>query len=58
MNVTLKTARKEDLEEIWEMQVEAFSSLLEKYQDFETSPAAEDLEKINDRMDIVFYEKN
>lgn len=46
MNVTLKTARKEDLEEIWEMQVEAFSPLLEKYQDFETSPAAETLEKI------------
>lgn len=44
--VQLITASKEDLQTIWEMQVEAFSELLEKYQDFDTSPGAEKLEKI------------
>ena len=34
---------------IWEMQVRAFSELLEKYQDFETSPAAESFEKVLSR---------
>ena len=31
---------------IWEMQVRAFSDLLEKYRDYETSPAAEGFEKV------------
>ena len=44
--VQLIAASKEDLQTIWEMQVEAFSELLEKYQDFDTSPGAEKLEKI------------
>lgn len=34
-----------DAKKIWNMQKEAFAELFEKYQDFETSPAAEPLEK-------------
>ena len=34
---------------IWEMQVKAFSALLEKYQDYDTSPAAENFEKVMER---------
>ena len=44
--VTLKTAAKEDIETIWRMQIEAFSGLLEKYQDIDMSPGAESLEKV------------
>lgn len=46
MAVTLRKATREDIETIWKMQTEAFSGLLKKYQDFDTSPAAESLEKI------------
>lgn len=44
--VTLKKAGFEDLREIWEMQVKAFSGLYEKYHDTETSPATEKPDKI------------
>ena len=40
-NIELKPVVREDVEIVWRMQVEAFSELLEKYQDYETSPAAE-----------------
>ena len=46
MAVTLKKATRGDIETIWKMQVEAFSDLLDKYQDFDISPATESLEKI------------
>ncbi len=42
MIIELKPIVREDIETIWRMQVEAFSELLEKYQD----------------MDIVYYEKD
>ena len=45
-NITLKVASEEDMQTIWEMQVKAFSDLLEKYQDYDMSPAAESLEKV------------
>ena len=45
----LKKATEDDMKTIWEMQVRAFSELLEKYQDFETSPAAESFEKVLSR---------
>ena len=41
----LKPVVKEDIETVWKMQVEAFTELLAKYQDFETNPASEDIEK-------------
>lgn len=47
--VTLRLATSEDLNRIWKMQVEAFAGLLEKYRDYELSPAAEDIEKIEAR---------
>ena len=43
--VTLRLATSEDLEKIWKMQVEAFAGLLEKYNDYELSPAAEGIDK-------------
>ena len=46
MAITLKKATREDIETIWKMQVEAFTELLDKYQDFDMSPATESLEKI------------
>lgn len=45
MAITLRKATRADIETIWKMQVEAFAELLEKYQDYDTSPAAESLEK-------------
>ena len=46
MSVELKPITREDVETIWKMQVEAFSELLKKYQDYDMSPAKESLEKI------------
>ena len=34
-NVVLKIATEEDMQMVWEMQVKAFSGLLEKYQDYD-----------------------
>ena len=44
--VTLKAAARNDMQMIWKMQTEAFSSLLEKYQDYDTSPGAESFDKV------------
>ena len=49
--ICLIPAEKNDMEEIWKMQVEAFSSLLEKYQDFDLSPANENFEKVLHRFE-------
>lgn len=46
MLVSLRQATLEDAEVIWKMQVEAFTDLLEKYQDYDISPATESFEKI------------
>ena len=43
--ITLKIATEEDIKTVWEMQVKAFSDLLEKYQDYDMSPAAKVLIK-------------
>ncbi len=45
-NVILKIATEDDMQTIWRMQVRAFSDLLEKYQDYETSPGSESFEKV------------
>ena len=39
-----------DCEKIWKMQKEAFADLLEKYQDYQTSPANEPVEKIKAKL--------
>ena len=45
MIVTLQRAVLADAEALWQMQLAGFADLLEKYQDLETNPAAEPLEK-------------
>jgi len=44
----------EEAEKLWEMQVEAFQELYEKYQDTETSPATEKVDKIQMRLNQSF----
>lgn len=44
--IELLKADFDDLQTIWEMQMEAFADLYEKYRDTETSPATEKIDKI------------
>ena len=46
MSIDLKPIVREDVETVWKMQVEAFSDLLEKYLDYDMSPAAESIDKV------------
>ena len=46
MNIELARASMADAETIWHMQIIAFAELLERYQDFETNPGNEPLEKV------------
>ena len=46
MNIKLVRASMADAEIIWRMQRVAFAELLERYQDFETNPGNEPLEKV------------
>lgn len=46
MSVTLRQAKRDEIQKIWEMQVEAFHELLEKYQDYDLSPGAEPVDKV------------
>lgn len=57
MEVTLSRAQVEDAREIHAMQVESFKELLEKYQDFDTSPASESWDKVEERLkqDFTYY---
>lgn len=57
MSVKLKRATVNDAELIWKMQVESFSALLEKYRDYDISPAAEALDKTVKRLNSknTFY---
>ncbi|WP_028518314.1 GNAT family N-acetyltransferase [Ruminococcus flavefaciens] len=54
MNIILKRAELSDCENLWEMQVEAFSELLEKYRDYETSPANEPVSRVEERLKQPF----
>ena len=36
--VSLRVVAKDDMQTIWKMQIEAFSDLLHKYQDYDMSP--------------------
>ena len=57
MEVRLLRANIDDAKELHAMQVEAFKELLEKYQDFDTSPANENMEKVEARLkqEFSFY---
>ena len=54
MKVKLTRVGVEKAELIWKMQVEAFSELYEKYQDMDTSPATEPVEKVMTRLQQPF----
>ena len=54
MNITLVKAGLEDAKVLYDMQIESFMPLLAKYQDFETSPANEPIEKIINRINQSF----
>lgn len=47
-------ANVNDCEKIWKMQTEAFSDLLERYQDYETSPGNEVKERIEAKLSQEF----
>lgn len=57
MNIELVRIDTHETEKLWKMQINAFKSLLEKYQDFETNPGAETKEKIEDKLlqDYTFF---
>ncbi len=46
----LVRASVNDCDKIWNMQIEAFSDLLKKYEDYETNPGAETKERIIDKL--------
>lgn len=50
MKITLQKAHFGDCILIHQMQITSFITLLEKYKDYDTNPAAETLEKIEQRM--------
>lgn len=54
MNISLTKSELKDAEIIYEMQIKSFMPLLEKYRDYETSPANEPLEKIVERINQPF----
>ena len=54
MEVKLVRIGIEEAENLWKMQVKAFQDLYEKYQDTETSPAAEKIDKIIMRLNQSF----
>lgn len=56
--IVLRKAKKEDLELLYFMQLRAFADLYEKYQDKETSPAAEPYERTLQRFsdkNVIYY---
>ena len=57
MEIRLLRAGVEDVKELHAMQVESFRELFEKYQDFDTSPANESLEKVEARLkqDFTYF---
>jgi len=54
MEITLSKANLEDASTILEMQIKAFMPLLERYQDYDTSPANEKIERIVHRLNQDF----
>ena len=54
MEVKLVRIGIEEAEKLWKMQVKAFQNLYEKYQDTETSPATEKIDKVMRRLNQSF----
>lgn len=51
MEVELIRASVQDAGTIWKMQIEAFAELLNRYQDYETSPGNEDIGRVRWRLE-------
>ena len=49
MSVKLVKVKAEEVETVWRMQTEAFRGLLEKYHDYDISPAAEPISNVQKR---------
>ena len=54
MGIKLVRATVDDAKELHTMQIESFKELLEKYQDFDTNPANESVEKVKTRLKQEF----
>lgn len=50
MEMKLLRTNVDDAKQLHTMQIEAFRELLEKYQDFDTNPGNESLEKVETRL--------
>lgn len=58
VKIELRPVVQKEIETVWKMQVEAFSELLQKYQDYDTSAAAESMDKVMARFEqpwTVYY---
>lgn len=58
MDIELSRATVNDAQQLWKMQVKSFQKLLDKYQDYETSPASEPIDKTINRLnqeDTYYY---
>ena len=57
MKISLQKAEMEDCIQIHQMQIKSFNDLLDKYKDYNTNPAAESVERIEQRMaqDLTDY---
>jgi Acetyltransferase (GNAT) family. len=54
LGISLRKAEMNNCVQIHKMQVESFSVLLDKYKDYSTNPAAESIERIEQRMSQEF----
>ena len=54
MKNILRLIDKKECEKLWRMQVEAFSDLLEKYRDYDISPANEPMSRVMERLEQPF----
>jgi len=50
MSISLKKATLSDCKQLYELQIKSFKELLDKYQDFDTNPGAEKLERTISRL--------
>lgn len=53
MNISLKKATVSDCEVLYDLQIKSFKNLLDKYQDYDTNPGAEKLERTIKRINEI-----
>lgn len=54
IRIQLKRASVQDAELIWKMQIKSFADLLNQYQDYDTNPGNEPIEKVITRLEQSF----